>query len=78
MNLQRIIALFLILLLLPLPVVKASPPCEDPTEKPILLGVSTVFYLTGATLVLGNPFGMTTLVGVLFLEVGLGIARTCG
>lgn len=75
---QKIISLFLILLLLPIPVAKASPTCEDPTEKPILLGVSAIFYVTGATLVLGNPFGVATFVGVLFLEAGLGIARTCG
>ena len=78
MNLQRIIALFLIFLLLPLPVVKASPPCEDPTEKPIMIGVSSIFYVTGAVIIATNPFGMATAMGVLLADVGLGIARVYG
>ena len=77
-SLQRILSLFLILLLLPFPIAKASPPCEDPTEKPIMLGLSAAFYLTGATLILSNPFGVATFVGVGFLEVAFGIARNYG
>lgn len=76
--LQKIISLFLIFLLLPIPIAKASPTCEDPTEKPIMLGLSAAFYLTGATIVLSNPFGAATFIGVGFLEVAFLIARNYG
>lgn len=74
MNYNKIIALFLILLLLPLPVVHAANPCDDPTEKHIMRGVGAVFYLTGATIVMTTPFGLATFIGVGFLEAGVLLA----
>ena len=78
MNYPKILALFLILLLLPLPVVHAANPCDDSTEKPIMRGVGAVFYLTGATIVMTTPFGFATFIGVGFLEIGMGIAIAYG
>ena len=77
-SLQKMISIFLIFLLLPIPIAKASPPCEDHTEKPILLGLSAAFYLTGATIIFSNPFGVATFIGVGFLEAAFGIARNYG